>query len=214
MKKPEDILLINKPKGITSFDVIRILRKKMGIRKMGHAGTLDPLASGLMIIGVESGTKKLGDYIKLDKSYVADILLGRETTTGDMEGEIVKEAKVLFLEEDYIKELMNAFHGDFELLPPIYSAIKKDGKPLYKYARSGEEVEVLPRVMKVYKSKFLGSDKVLEGFTLRVSFDVASGVYIRSLVMKIGELLGVPATLYDLKRTKIGEFDLKNSVDL
>ena len=214
VKTPEDILLINKSKGITSFDVIRQLRKKLGIRKMGHAGTLDPLASGLMIIGVENGTKKLSDYIKLDKSYVADILLGRKTTTGDMEGEILEEAKVYFVEDDYIKELMEAFHGEFELLPPIYSAIKKDGKPLYKYARSGEEVEILPRKMKVYKSEFLGSDKVEEGFVIRASFDVASGVYIRSLVQKIGELLGAPATLYDLKRTKIGDFDLKKAVDL
>ncbi len=213
-KIPEDILLINKPKGITSFDVIRQLRKKLGIRKMGHAGTLDPLATGLMIIGVETGTKKLNDYIKLDKSYVADILLGRKTTTGDMEGEILEEAKVYFVEDDYVKELMEAFHGDFELLPPIYSAIKKDGKPLYKYARSGEEVEILPRTMKVYKSEFLGTDKVPEGFIIRVSFDVASGVYIRSLVQKIGELLGAPATLYDLKRTKIGNFELKKAQNL
>ncbi|MEZ4114127.1 MAG: hypothetical protein R3B65_01560 [Candidatus Paceibacterota bacterium] len=145
---------------------------------------------------------------------MADILLGRKTTTGDMEGEILEEAKVYFVEDDYIKELMEAFHGEFELLPPIYSAIKKDGKPLYKYARSGEEVEILPRKMKVYKSEFLGSDKVEEGFVIRVSFDVASGVYIRSLVQKIGELLGAPATLYDLKRTKIGDFDLKKAVDL
>lgn len=214
MKIPEDILLINKPKGISSFDVIRQLRKKLGIRKMGHAGTLDPLATGLMIIGVETGTKKLNEYIKLDKSYVADILLGRKTTTGDMEGEILEEAKVYFVEDDYVKDLMNAFHGEFELLPPIYSAIKKDGKPLYKYARSGEEVEILPRKMKVYKSEFLGSDKVEEGFIIRVSFDVASGVYIRSLVQKIGELLGAPATLYDLQRTKIGEFELKKAQKL
>ncbi len=214
MRKPDDILLINKPKGITSFDVIRILRKKMGIRKMGHAGTLDPLASGLMIVGVESGTKKLNDYIKLDKTYIADILFGRKTDTGDMEGQILEETEIHFIEEDYIRELTLAFHGEFELLPPIYSAIKKDGKPLYKYARSGEEVEILPRKMKVYKSEFLGSDKVPEGFIIRVSFDVASGVYIRSLVQKIGELLGVPATLYDLKRTKIGDFTLKNSVNL
>ena len=211
MKKPDDILLINKPKGISSFDVIRQLRKKMGIRKMGHAGTLDPLASGLMIVGVETGTKKLNDYIKLDKSYIADILLGRETTTGDMEGEVTKEATVYFVEDDYVKDLMNAFHGEFELLPPKYSAIKKDGKPLYKYARSGEEVKMLPRKMKVYKSSFLGSDKVPEGFIIRVSFDVASGVYIRSLVTKIGELLGVPSTLYDLQRTKVGDFDLKKA---
>ncbi len=214
VKTPEDILLIDKPKGITSFDVIRQLRKKLGIRKMGHAGTLDPLASGLMIIGVESGTKKLNDYIKLDKTYVAEILFGRKTDTGDMEGKILEETKIYFVEDDYLKDLMNAFNGEFELLPPKYSAIKKDGKPLYKYARSGEEVEILPRKMKVYKSEFLGSEQVEEGFIAKVSFDVASGVYIRSLVEKIGELLGVPATLYNLKRTKIGEFELKKAQKL
>ena len=214
VKTPEDILLIDKPKGITSFDVIRQLRKKLGIRKMGHAGTLDPLASGLMIIGVESGTKKLNDYIKLDKTYVAEILFGRKTDTGDMEGKILEETKIYFVEDDYLKDLMNAFNGEFELLPPKYSAIKKDGKPLYKYARSGEEVEILPRKMKVYKSEFLGREQVEEGIIAKVSFDVASGVYIRSLVEKIGELLGVPATLYNLKRTKIGEFELNKAQKL
>lgn len=214
MKKDEKILLVNKPKGISSFDVIKRLRKKMGIKKMGHAGTLDPLASGLMIIGYEEGTKSLGEYLKQDKTYIADILLGRETDTGDMEGKIIKEADVYFVEEDYIKDLMKAFNGEFELLPPKYSAIKKDGKPLYKYARSGEEVEILPRKMMVYKSKFLGTDKVSEGFILRVSFDVASGVYIRSLVIKIGELLGVPATLYDLQRTKIGKYKLEKAIEI
>lgn len=214
VKIPEDILLIDKPKGITSFDVIRQLRKKLGIRKMGHAGTLDPLASGLMIIGVESGTKKLNDYIKLDKTYIAEILFGRKTDTGDMEGKILEETKIYFVEDDYLKDLMNAFNGEFELLPPKYSAIKKDGKPLYKYARSGEEVEIVPRKMKVYKSEFLGSEQVEERFIAKMSFDVASGVYIRSLVEKIGELLGVPATLYNLKRTKIGEFELKKAQKL
>jgi len=214
MKKPDDIILINKPKGITSFDVIRKLRIKIGVRKMGHAGTLDPLASGLMIIGIEDGTKKLAEYIRLDKTYIADILLGRETSTGDMEGEVVKEAKVFFIEEDYIKELMNAFNGEFLLLPPKYSAIKKDGKPLYKYARSGEDVEISPRTMKVYKSRFLGARKEAEGFVLKVSFEVASGVYIRSLVQKIGELLGAPTTLYNLQRIKIGKFKLEKAIEL
>ncbi len=214
MDKKEKILLVNKPKGISSFDVIRKLRKKMGIRKMGHAGTLDPLASGLMIIGFEEGTKSLNEYLKLDKSYIADILLGRQTDTGDMEGKIINEAKVYFIEEDYIKNLMDAFNGDLNLMPPKYSAIKKDGKALYKYAREGEEVLIEPRKMTVYKSKFLDWGETSEGFVLRVSFDVASGVYIRSLVEKIGELLGVPATLYDLQRTKIGKFDLKNAIEL
>lgn len=214
MKKDKKILLVNKPKGISSFDVIRRLRKKMGIKKMGHAGTLDPLATGLMIIGYEEGTKSLTEYIKLDKTYIAEILLGTETDTGDMEGKVTSSAQVYFLEEDYIKELMNAFNGDFELLPPKYSAVKKGGKALYKYARSGEDVEVDPRKMTVYKSKFLGSEKVEEGFVIKVSFDVASGVYIRSLVTKIGELLGVPATLYDLQRTKIGKWKLEKAIEI
>lgn len=214
MKTDNTILLVNKPKGISSFDVIRRLRTKLGIRKMGHAGTLDPLASGLMIIGVGEGTKKLTEYIKLDKTYVADILLGRETDTGDMEGKILKEHEVTFVEDEYIDDMARAFHGDFELVPPQYSAIKKDGKPLYKYAREGKSVELAPRTMRVYKSKFLGTHEVPEGFIIRISFDVASGVYIRSLVKKIGDFLDVPATLYDLKRTNIGKFDLKKAIDL
>mgnify|MGYP005609369311 FL=1 len=214
MSDSKDIILVNKPKGITSFDVIRQLRKKLGIRKMGHAGTLDPLATGLMIIGVGDGTKKLHDYIKLDKSYVADILLGTETTTGDLEGEIVNFTKLYEADEDYIKELISVFEGEFLLMPPVYSAIKKDGKPLYKYAREGKEVKKKKKKMIVYKSKFLGLSEFEEGYILRVSFDVASGVYIRSLVHKIGELLGVPATLADLQRTKIGEFKLEKAINL
>lgn len=206
----EKIILVNKPKGITSFDVIRILRKKLGIKKMGHAGTLDPLASGLMIIGIEEGTKELTNYIGLDKKYIAEILFGKETTTGDLEGEVIQEKSFDGLNENEVKNIVENFHGEFELEPPVYSAIKKDGKPLYKYARSGEEVEIQKRKMKVFSSRFIS----LKENILTIEFHVASGVYIRSLAVEIGKRLGYPATLNNLTRTQIGEYVLEKALEI
>lgn len=216
MKKslPENIILVDKPKGITSFDVIRKLRKKLGIKKMGHAGTLDPLATGLMIIGINDGTKKLNEFLKLDKTYVAEILFGIHTDTGDIEGEVLKEVEVVYMEEDYVKDVVNNFSGVFELPVPKYSAIKKEGKPLYKYARSGEEVDVPIKKMEVYKSKFINLKEIDQGFVLKVEFDVASGVYIRSLVEYLAKFLDTEATLFNLNRTRVGEFSLKDAEGL
>lgn len=216
MKKslPENIILVDKPKGITSFDVIRKLRKKLGIKKMGHAGTLDPLATGLMIIGINDGTKKLNEFLKLDKTYVAEILFGIHTDTGDIDGEVLKEVEVVYMEEDYVKDVVNNFSGVFELPVPKYSAIKKEGKPLYKYARSGEEVEVPIKKMEVYKSKFIDLKEFKEGFILKAEFDVASGVYIRSLVGYLAKFLDTEATLFNLNRTRVGEFSLKDAESL
>lgn len=212
MKKlPENIILVDKPKGITSFDVIRRLRKELGVKKMGHAGTLDPLASGLMIIGIGDGTKQLEGFLKLDKTYVAEILLGTKTDTGDLEGEIIKESEVEYVEEDYVKEVIKNFSGVFELPVPKHSAIKRDGKPLYEYAREGEEVDVPVKPMKVYASRFKSLEEREEGFILTVEFDVASGVYIRSLVEYLGNFLDTPTTLFNLNRTKIGPFSLKSA---
>jgi tRNA pseudouridine55 synthase len=213
-KLPENIILVDKPKGITSFDVIRRLRREMGIKKMGHAGTLDPLASGLMIIGVNDGTKKMEEFLKLDKTYEAEILLGTKTDTGDLEGEILESREVVNVEEDYIDEVFRNFHGEFDIAVPKYSAIKRGGKALYEYAREGIEVEVPVKKMKIYKSQLLGIDETDTGFILKVKFDVASGVYIRSLVEFIGNFLDTPATLANLRRTKIGEYDLKEATRL
>lgn len=213
-KPPENIILVDKPKGITSFDVIRRLRKELGIRKMGHAGTLDPLASGLMIIGINEGTKLMDSFLKLPKSYDAEILLGTRTDTGDLEGEVLEEREVYDVEEDYIKEVIENFKGVFELPVPKYSAIKRAGKPLYEYAREGKEIEVPVKPMEVFASRYLGLEEMSEGFVVRVSFDVASGVYIRSLVEYLGKFLDTPATLANLRRTKIGDFTLKGAIHL
>lgn len=213
-KLPENIIFIDKPKGITSFDVIRILRKKLGIKKMGHAGTLDPQATGLMIIGLNEGTKQLDQFLKLDKIYDAEILFGTETDTGDLDGEVINYREVYDVEEDYIKEVIKNFKGVFDLAVPKFSAIKKNGVPLYKYAREGKEIEIPIKPMEVFGSEFLGLEEAEEGFILRVRFHVASGVYIRSLVKYLGNFLDVPTTLANLRRIQIGEFNLKQAKKL
>ncbi len=216
MDVPRDILLIDKPKGITSFDVIRRLRKELGIRKMGHGGTLDPLATGLMIIGIERGTKKLNEYLKLDKEYIAEIRLGERRSTGDLEGVILESKEVTSLDEALIREALTQMIGTLTLPVSAYSAIKKDGVPMYKRARKaekkGEIVEDVPmRDMHVYEAEFLGSVCGDARCILTVRFKVGSGTYIRSLGEELGKRLGYPATLQNLRRTKIGSFDIRDA---
>ncbi len=222
-----EILLINKPSGITSFDVIRRLRRQLGIKKMGHAGTLDPMADGLMIIGVGEGTKKLSEYLKLDKEYVAEILVGVRTDTGDLEGRVVEEKSVGEGEaaETFSKEkvsaALRAMLGTLELPVSAYSAIKKDGVPFYKKARAASllgqtlpESELPVREMKVYEAELLDiidDIKELGGPVVKVRFKVGSGTYIRSLAEELGRRFDFPATLKSLKRTKIGDFKIEDA---
>jgi tRNA pseudouridine55 synthase len=223
MELPE-ILLVDKPVGMTSFDVIRVLRKKTGIRKFGHAGTLDPLASGLMILGVEKGTKRLTEFIKLDKEYIAEIRLGESRITGDLEGAIVEETEVEeVFSEAKLSEVVASLVGTHTLPVSAYSAIKVDGKAMYKRAReaefTGKTVTDVPvREMVVFKAELMKHHaEVVEGkkrYVVQVRFHVASGVYIRSLAVYFGELLGYPATLQSLRRTKIGKYIVENAVTL
>jgi len=212
----KEIVLVDKPKGITSFDVIRQLRKKLGIRKMGHAGTLDPLASGLMIIGLEKGTKKLNKYIKLDKVYKAEILLGRKTTTSDMEGDILEEKKISCgeLDDEYVKSVLADIVGDIDLEVPIYSAVKVDGKRLYKYAREGIDVKPPTKTMHIYSINFNEVKSIENGCVIDIDIKVASGTYIRSIAEEIGKRLDAPSTLHELRRIKIGDFDIDDSKTL
>lgn len=209
-----EVLLIDKPKGITSFDVIRRLRRVLGIRKMGHAGTLDPLASGLMLIGVGAGTKKLASLIKLPKTYQAEILLGERRSTGDLEGEVLETKPVTALSEEQVAEALNSLKGEQELPVPAYSAIKQGGVPLYKKARKGEVVEIPVRTMEVTRAALLTFEVRDERVYLRVLFDVGSGTYIRSLAEALGNRLGYPATLSELRRTRIGEYYLEDAQNI
>ena len=222
MELPEDTLLIDKPAGITSFDVIRRLRRELGVRKMGHGGTLDPLATGLMIIGVGPGTKKLNNYLKLDKEYLATIRLGERRSTGDLEGEIIEEQAVTdTFSDEKVSVTLADMIGTLTLPVSAYSAIKKDGVPMYKRARvaagEGKQVKEVPvRDMQVLEAELLKTayDPNAKRFDVTVRFHVGSGTYIRSLAEEIGRRLGYPATLASLRRIKIGDFNIENAQPL
>lgn len=214
-KENQEILLIDKPKGISSFDVIRRLKKIKGKLKMGHAGTLDPLASGLMIIGVEKGTKKLTDLIKLKKTYEAEIILGEKRTTGDLEGEIIEQIDIEKWEPENTKEVKSVLKtmvGILNLPVPVYSAIKKNGVPLYKKARKGEKIDIPIRKMEIINATLNEIKKVDKKVYVQVVFDVGSGTYIRSLAEELGKRLDLPATLGNLRRIKVGDFDVKDAI--
>lgn len=240
--KWSDIVLINKPAGITSFDVIRALRKVYTNEydekapKMGHAGTLDPAATGLMIIGMGEGTKQLKDCIGLDKEYSAEILLGEKRSTGDMDGEVLEEVLVPEISHDVIAGHLERMQGTLRLPVSAYSAMKKGGVPMYKRAREaqkiGELVKVVPwRDMEVFEAVLITPDATTTTAVNRgscggenvsktgkvivsVKFRVGSGTYIRSLAEELGSRLGYPATLYSLKRTKVGDFSLADAQNL
>lgn len=202
----KNLLLIDKPKGISSFEVIRILRKKLKIKKIGHAGTLDPLASGLLILGIEKGTKKLNKFLKLPKVYHVEILFGKETTTGDLEGKVIKEKEIKKIEIKKIKEILKELTGKIILPVPLYSAVKISGTPLYKLARKGEKVKPKKKEMKVYYFKILDHWPKGKYYILKLEMKVKSGTYVRSIVEEIGKKLNLPTTVKELRRIKIGNF--------
>ena len=212
-----DVLLVDKPSGPSSFDVIRFLRRETGIRKMGHAGTLDPLATGLMILGIQSGTKKLTQYLKLPKTYIATIQLGIATTSGDTEGEIMREQNITTPpEEILVQEVIKSLVGEHEIIPPVYSALKVNGKPLYVYARKNTCPIFMPiKHMGVTDAQFIAYEKDIEGkCQITCELAVTSGTYIRSLAEMVGERLGVPATLSALRRTVIGSHTIEHAASL
>jgi len=225
----QDLLLIDKPRGITSFDVIRRLRKEYtathdGAKapKMGHAGTLDPLATGLMLIGVTKGTKALTSLTKLEKEYVAEIRVGESRTTGDLEGDIVEEKPVeeIFSLEK-ISSTLTTLIGTHTYTVSSYSAIKKDGVPMYKRARKAAlqgktlcEDELPKREMTVHEAEFLEVRNENTRAVITVRFRVASGTYIRSLAEAFGRKLGYPGCLQNLRRTQVGEYRIENAIEL
>lgn len=205
-------LLINKPKGMTSHDVVYRVRRITGEKKVGHGGTLDPNATGLLIVGVgRESTKQLGEITKnTNKEYLAEITLGEERSTDDSEGKVVDVSDVKEITKEKVEKVVNSFIGEQEQIPPIYSAIKKDGKKAYQLARKGKEVKMEPRKVTVYEAEIVNYKFPV----VEVRFKVSSGTYIRSLARDIGRKLGTYGYLSNLKRTKIGDYDLKNAVEL
>jgi tRNA pseudouridine55 synthase len=214
MELPE-ILLIDKPSGISSYDCIRRLRRKHGKIKMGHAGTLDPLASGLMIIGTGTGTKKLTEYIKLPKTYEAEILLGTKTDTGDMEGRVVeKDTHTLEFTLEKTLEVLDGLCGEIVLPVPKYSAIKQGGVPLYKKVRSGKKIIPTERVMNIKNMKLLELKKENGVNIIGAHMHVGSGTYIRSIAEEIGKRLETIATLKSLRRIQIGDLLVEDALKI
>ena len=208
----DGILLIDKPKAWTSFDVVAKVRGRVKAKtgqkrpKVGHAGTLDPLATGLLIILVGDYCKKAAEYSKLDKTYEVELKLGETSTTDDAEGEItqVNQKKP---SKEAVLTAINSFLGEIEQIPPIFSAIKVEGKRAYKLAREGKTPEMKARPVTIHTI----TDITYDYPKITLTTEVSSGTYIRSLARDIGEKLGTGAYMTDLRRTKVRDFDLKNA---
>ena len=201
---------IYKPKGMTSHDVVSVLRRLTGVKQIGHTGTLDPFAEGVLPVCIGKATRLI-EYMADDKAYIGTVQLGKSTTTYDIEGEIVKISDKKVILADIEKALEN-FRGDIEQFPPIYSAIKVKGKKLYEYARKGEEVEIKLRKVTIKDLSIKSFDE--ESQTLELYIDCSKGTYIRSIANDLGEVLGCGGYLIKLVRVKAGSFALENSIML
>ena len=205
----DGIIVINKEKEYTSHDVVAKLKKKLNISKVGHTGTLDPNATGVLPILIGKGTKFSKYLINHDKIYEVELELGKKTDTADIEGKVIEEKKV---DEKYIKEnllqVLASFIGKQEQIPPMYSAIKKNGKKLYEYARAGEKVEVEARKIEIYKIDLNKYDNNIISFVVSCS----KGTYIRSLCEDIAEKLNTVGYMKNLKRLQVGKFNIKDAV--
>lgn len=214
MQSPSGLLLIDKPAGISSFGVVarvrgqlsRVVGKKV---KVGHTGTLDPFATGLMIIVVGDYCKRAGEFSKLDKSYEATLRLGQVSSTGDPEGEITNASKEVPSRQQ-IEDALAKFKGEIQQTPPAYSAIKINGQRAYKLARAGQRVEMPVRTVKISRLE-------LQDYAypeVKISCDVSSGTYIRTLAEDIGQDLGTGAYTFQLRRTKVGKWDVADALSL
>lgn len=206
------VLFIDKPAGWTSFDVVAKLRRITGIKKIGHAGTLDPFATGLLIVAVgKEATKKIDAFVKLGKTYEATFVLGATSTTQDPEGTICLAENIeTRMEKREIEQALARLTGTIEQIPPMHSAIKVNGQRLYKLAREGKEVERKPRRVTVHTFDILD----YAWPELRVHILCSSGTYIRALARDLGEILGVGAYVSQLRRTSIGDFSVENAISL
>jgi tRNA pseudouridine55 synthase len=207
---PDGVLLVDKAEGMTSHDVVAVLRRKLDIKKVGHCGTLDPIATGLLLLTIGRGTKIQDLLMSEDKEYVGTLSLGVTTSTQDRQGAVIEERPVPQLNESEIRSAFEKFRGDFYQMPPMVSAIKHGGVPLYKLARQGKVVEREPRLVHVYRYTIDQIALPEIGFSVVCS----KGFYVRTYAHDIGEALGCGAHLKSLRRTKSGRFDVANAISV
>jgi tRNA pseudouridine55 synthase len=206
----EGVLVIDKPGGMTSHDVVNRIRRVTGVRRVGHAGTLDPLATGVLLVCVGRATRLVEYLVGRPKTYVTTVRLGQTTNTYDADGEVVAERPFTHITPDLINQSLAAFRGTIQQQPPLYSAIKKDGQPLYKLARRGEIVDVPPREVTIFELSLLAVN--LPEIELHVTS--SSGTYVRSLAHDLGEALGCGGHVVALRRTAVGNFTTHEAVPL
>ena len=213
----EGILPIYKERGITSHDVVFRARRILQMKKIGHSGTLDPEVDGVLLL-LLGGATKVSDYaMDLGKSYRAEVCLGIKTTTEDLTGEVVEECKVTDISLDKIKEILKSMIGEIEQKPPIYSAIKVNGRKLYEYARRGQfDVEIPTRKVNIYNISFIENSEYYKDDKFYFSIDIncGKGTYVRTIATSIGEKLNLPSTMSKLTRTRSGEITLDNCLTL
>jgi tRNA pseudouridine55 synthase len=204
------ILVIDKPSDITSHDVVDVVRKKFKMKQVGHAGTLDPLATGVLVILLGQATKLFNKFSAFDKSYVATIKFGLTTDTADIRGHVMDQKPYDFIKEDEVKSIFHTFLGEIEQIPPMVSALKHKGKRLYQLARKGVEVERQARKIKIYSLDLLTFALPEVKFFLECS----KGTYVRKIAEDVGNRLGCGGCISQIHRTKVGPFDIAQAVKL
>lgn len=201
------VLIVNKPKNFTSRDVINELNRKLGTKKIGHTGTLDPIATGVLVVVIGSYTKLVNDLTSLDKEYIAEIKLGIKTDTGDITGSVLEENNNYNISKEDILNVFDLFPKEYEQTVPKYSAVKVGGKKLYEYARNNIDVELPKRLVKIYELELLDFNNDVIKFRVKVS----KGTYIRSLIEDLCKKLNAIGTMSSLVRTKQGKFRIEDS---
>jgi tRNA pseudouridine55 synthase len=214
MAAPEGVLVVDKPAGLTSHDVVARCRKLAGTRKIGHAGTLDPMATGVLVLGIGRATRLLGHLAATTKAYDATIRLGQSTTTDDADGELARAADAGGLSDEQIAAAIAQFRGDIMQTPSSVSAIKVDGKRAYARARDGEQVALRARAVRVDEFAVLATRREANTVDLDVRVQCSTGTYIRALARDLGAALGVGGHLTALRRTRVGAFGLGHAHDL
>ncbi|HEY9166911.1 MAG TPA: tRNA pseudouridine(55) synthase TruB [Candidatus Kryptonia bacterium] len=204
------IIPVYKPRGITSFEVVRIVRRELNLKKVGHAGTLDPLAEGLLILLTGSKTKMMDELLKVGKEYVATLKLGSVSKSHDLETELVVRAPYVKVSETEIRESLKKYRGQIEQVPPEYSAAWVNGKRAYNLAREGVRFKLKPKVVTISEIEVVSY--ISPALVLRIA--CSSGTYVRSLARDIGEDLGCGAVLTELVRTRIGPYSVENAIRL
>lgn len=206
----DNVFNVNKPLGLTSFGVVKRIRYWTGIKKVGHAGTLDPLATGVLIVCTGPATKRISEFMDMEKEYEAVIELGKRTTTDDGEGEIIEENVVPKMSRKNILSALSQFEGDIKQIPPHFSALKRNGQRSYQLARRGQFISLGARCVRIIYIELLSWKSPL----LRIRVACSKGTYIRALARDMGEHLGTGAYLKTLKRTRIGSSTIEESLSL